>query len=94
MSKGEEMKFSKLSTANQVAGKIMEIRKGADRIVRELFALYFERPQEMSHGWAEGLADAPMADKARAVADFLAGMTDNFAISEHRRLFDDTPDMG
>ncbi|MCB1443471.1 MAG: TOBE domain-containing protein [Methyloceanibacter sp.] len=29
MSKGEEMKFSKLSTANQVAGKIMEIRKGA-----------------------------------------------------------------
>ncbi|GFO80808.1 TOBE domain-containing protein [Methyloceanibacter sp.] len=29
MSKGEEMKFSKLSTANQIAGKIMEIRKGA-----------------------------------------------------------------
>ena len=73
---------------------VMEVRKGADRIVRDLFALYFARSQEMSHGWAEGLADAPAADKARAVADFLAGMTDNFAISEHRRLFDDTPDMG
>jgi dGTPase len=27
------------------------------------------------------------ADKARAVADYIAGMTDRFAIREHRKLF-------
>ncbi len=74
--------------------EVMEIRKGADKIVRDLFALYFDRPQDMSEGWADGLEAAAPDEKARAVADFLAGMTDNFAISEHRRLFDDTPDMG
>ena len=28
------------------------------------------------------------------VADYIAGMTDRYAISEHQRLFDDTPDLG
>ena len=32
--------------------------------------------------------------KARDVADFLAGMTDTYALKEHRRLFDHTPDLG
>ncbi len=32
--------------------------------------------------------------KARTVADFLAGMTDTYALKEHRRLFDHTPDLG
>ena len=32
--------------------------------------------------------------KERDVADFLAGMTDNYAVREHRRLFDHTPDLG
>ena len=30
---------------------------------------------------------------ARHVADFIAGMTDRFALAEHRRLFDATPDL-
>jgi dGTPase len=33
------------------------------------------------------------AQRARRVADFLAGMTDTYAIKEHRRLFDHTPDF-
>ena len=33
------------------------------------------------------------ADAARAVADFIAGMTDRYALDEHRRLFDATPDL-
>ena len=32
--------------------------------------------------------------KARYAADFLAGMTDTYALKEHRRLFDHTPDLG
>ncbi|PDT02420.1 deoxyguanosinetriphosphate triphosphohydrolase [Rhizobium chutanense] len=73
---------------------IMRIRAGAARIVTDLFAAYMANPKEMqSHYWVDhiaGLADAP---KARHVGDYLAGMTDTYAISAHRRLFDHTPDL-
>jgi dGTPase len=55
----------------------------AARIVRELFTAFFENtgllPNEFQ-AYAE-------TDKARAVADYIAGMTDRFAIREHRKLF-------
>lgn len=73
---------------------VIEKREGADRILRDLFAAYFDRPREMPENWGALCADAGLAERARHVADFLAGMTDNYAISEHRRLFDATPDMG
>jgi dGTPase len=44
--------------------------------------------------WREGLDRAEQHIKARYVADFLAGMTDTYALKEHRRLFDRTPDLG
>ena len=48
----------------------------------------------MPEGWREGLDRAEDRIKARHVADFLAGMTDTYALKEHRRLFDHTPDLG
>ncbi|OWV88778.1 deoxyguanosinetriphosphate triphosphohydrolase [Rhizobium sp. N122] len=73
---------------------IMRIRAGAAKIVTDLFGAYMANPKEMqSHYWVDhiaGLADAP---KARHVGDYLAGMTDTYAISAHRRLFDHTPDL-
>jgi dGTPase len=44
----------------------------------------------------EGAAHIHMLDAARrprAIADYIAGMTDRFAVSEHRRLFDVTPEL-
>ena len=73
---------------------VMAVREGADRVVRDLFGLYMDRPGEMPEGWREVLGRAPEAVKARHVADFLAGMTDTYALKEHRRLFDHTPDLG
>ncbi|RJG45560.1 deoxyguanosinetriphosphate triphosphohydrolase [Mesorhizobium sp. DCY119] len=73
---------------------VMLVREGADQIVRELFDAYFADPREMPDGWREGLDRAAERIKARHVADFLAGMTDTYAIKEHRRLFDRTPDLG
>ena len=74
--------------------EMLRIRADADRIVRDLFDAYFENPREMPEGWREGLDRAEDAVKARHVADFLAGMTDTYAVKEHRRLFDHTPDLG
>lgn len=73
---------------------VMEARKGADRIVRDLFGHYFANPREMPEGWREGLDTADERIKARDVGDFIAGMTDTYAVREHKRLFDQTPDLG
>lgn len=63
--------------------KVNRMSAKAARIVSELFAAFFENtgllPNEFQ-AYAE-------TDKARAVADYIAGMTDRFAIREHRKLF-------
>ncbi|RUX23541.1 deoxyguanosinetriphosphate triphosphohydrolase [Mesorhizobium sp. M2A.F.Ca.ET.042.01.1.1] len=73
--------------------EVMRVRADAEQIVRELFDVYFADPRAMPDGWREGLDRAEDRIKARSVADFLAGMTDTYALKEHRRLFDHTPDL-
>jgi len=60
----------------------------ARRVVRELFQLFMAEPECLPSEWraAATCGDAPAG--ARTVADYLAGMTDRFALDEHRRLFD------
>jgi len=73
---------------------IMRIRAGAAKIVTDLFGAYMANPKEMqSHYWVDHIAGLSDAPKARHVGDYLAGMTDTYAISAHRRLFDHTPDL-
>jgi len=52
----------------------------AREVVRELFAAYLERGAEMPASYDE------RQDRPRAVADYIAGMTDRFAVREHERL--------
>jgi dGTPase len=60
----------------------------ASRVVHDLFVLYVGEPQSLPREW-RGLAAGPNdAQTARVAADYLAGMTDRFALGEHRRLFD------
>jgi dGTPase len=73
---------------------VMRVRVEAERVVRDLFDAYFADPAIMPEGWREVLGRADDRTKARHVADFLAGMTDTYALKEHRRLFDHTPDLG
>lgn len=73
---------------------IMRIRAGAAQIVTDLFGAYMANPKEMqSHYWVDHIAGLAEAARARHVGDYLAGMTDTYAVSAHRRLFDHTPDL-
>ncbi|MET3601101.1 deoxyguanosinetriphosphate triphosphohydrolase [Martelella mangrovi] len=73
---------------------IMKIRAGAAQIVSELFDAYFADPQLMgSHPWMDGIEALRPAQRARLVADYLAGMTDTYAEKTHRQLFDHTPEL-
>lgn len=72
---------------------VVRIRKSADEIVRDLFDAYMADEKTMPEGWREGAKQDDLTGRARLVADFLAGMTDTYAVREHRRLFDHTPEL-
>ena len=68
--------------------KVKRMGTKGKKVVKDLFNLYIEEPECMPFEWA-GLADGSNSNKtARVVADFIAGMTDRFALREHRKLFD------
>jgi dGTPase len=74
--------------------EVMRVRANAAMIVSDLYQAYMVEPQLMQgHYWVDRIAEMPQAVKARHVGDYLAGMTDNYAINTHRRLFDRTPDL-
>jgi dGTPase len=71
--------------------QVMETTDHARRIVRDLFDAYMQAPQGMQPGFAARCQAAcaaanPMRVRARTVADFIAGMTDRFAVREHERI--------
>ena len=58
----------------------------AQRVIRELFAMYLAAPAEMPAAQAAEAQAGDMLKRARVVADFIAGMTDRYAGREHERL--------
>jgi dGTPase len=60
--------------------QVMDTTHRGKRVVRELFDAYRARPAEMPAAYAQA------EDRERAIADYIAGMTDRFAIREHERL--------
>ena len=68
----------------------LEMTRKAQAIVRELFELYSRDVQTMPADFAEQAAGEEEAGRARVVADYIAGMTDRYAISEHERLVGST----
>ncbi|MCX7299231.1 MAG: deoxyguanosinetriphosphate triphosphohydrolase [Rhodobacterales bacterium] len=69
------------------APAVVEMRAEVTRVIHDLFPLYMARPEELPKQWRKDVAEA--SDEvalARIVADYIAGMTDRFAIQSHTRL--------
>lgn len=73
--------------------KVMKVRAEADDVLRDLFGRFKAEPETMPEEWQADLPEDDEARLARRVADYIAGMTDRYAILEHQRLFDVTPDL-
>jgi dGTPase len=73
--------------------RVMAVRSRASEVVRDLFRKLFEETALLPPEWQVGLEEAAEDRRARRVADYIAGMTDTFALDEHRRLFDTTPQL-
>ena len=73
---------------------VMKVREDAARIVDDLFHAYMEQPSLIGEArWRDLLAELPKEKLVRYVRDYIAGMTDTYAMSAHKRLFDRSPDL-
>lgn len=73
--------------------RVMRVMDQAAGVIKNLFARYSADVEALPAEWREGLADAEEPARARRIADFIAGMTDRYALAEHARLFDSTPEL-
>ncbi len=67
--------------------KVNRTRSQARRMLTELFRLFMAEPEVLPPNWQALTEGADEPARARAVCDYLAGMTDRYLLEEHRRLF-------
>ncbi|MBI1188827.1 MAG: deoxyguanosinetriphosphate triphosphohydrolase [Alphaproteobacteria bacterium] len=65
--------------------RVNRSRSHAKRILKALFELFLREPETLPPGWRS--SDDDPHRTARRICDYVAGMTDDYAIEEHRRLF-------
>lgn len=68
--------------------KVNRMRSKAKRMLAELFDIFLQDPDTLPPPWRNDAGQASEARRARIVCDYIAGMTDGYAIEEHRRLYD------
>jgi dGTPase len=68
--------------------RVMSSMNKAKMVVEELFRALSRSPSLLPADWAAGCGEAGDAATARIVRDYIAGMTDRFALQEYRRIFD------
>jgi dGTPase len=73
--------------------RVVRVMAGAEAIVRDLFVRYSADTSSLPEQWRLAAGRLRERHRARLIADFVAGMTDRYAIAEHRRLFDATPEL-
>ncbi len=72
---------------------VVAVREKAAAIVTDLFTAFKADPSRMPPEWSADLAGASEPRIARRIADYIAGMTDTYAVLAHRKLFDATPEL-
>jgi dGTPase len=65
--------------------RVIRMAEKARRIIQDLFTVYADSPRQMPPGFSVRI---PTEGMPRVVCDYIAGMTDRFALEEHRKLFD------
>jgi dGTPase len=68
--------------------RVNRMRSKAKRVLADLFEVFLNEPQTLPPPWNNLPPALDEAGRARIVCDYIAGMTDTFALEEHRRLFD------
>jgi dGTPase len=70
--------------------RIERIMSNAEQVVHDLFEHYRTISTDMPAAWGGG---AGVHEHVRSIADYIAGMTDRYALIEHARFFPKTPEL-
>lgn len=73
--------------------RVMTVMRRAETIVRDLFEFYMRKPDSMQERWAAASLASDPTGRAEIIGDYVAGMTDRYAVEAHQRLFDHTPEL-
>lgn len=73
--------------------RVMQVMHEAEAVVRDLFDHFCKKPSDLPAEWGEGLERMGESGRARRIADYIAGMTDRYALVEHARYFKATPEL-
>ncbi len=68
--------------------RVLEIMDRAQRVIRDLFEAYMNDDKLLPEDWRETHPRTDQNRYARQVCDFIAGMTDRYALGQHKRMFD------
>jgi dGTPase len=72
---------------------VMRVMREAEGVVADLFAHYVAAPADLPDEWGAGIAAVDEATRMRRIGDYIAGMTDRYALIEHARWFKTTPEL-
>ncbi|MEM6602668.1 MAG: deoxyguanosinetriphosphate triphosphohydrolase [Pseudomonadota bacterium] len=72
--------------------KVNRMTSKARRVISDLCDIYMSEPNILAPSLFEGSVSSSLQERAVIITDFIAGMTDKFALEEHRKLFDLTSD--
>jgi dGTPase len=73
--------------------RVMRVMGEAENVVQDLFAHFVASPADLPDEWGEGIAAVDDEARMRRIADYIAGMTDRYALAEHARWFRTTPEL-
>ena len=68
--------------------KVNRLRFKASRVVKDLFVMFFEQPDILPEDWGKSAKLLNETERARLICDYIAGMTDQYALMEYRKLTD------
>lgn len=73
--------------------RVTAVMQNAESILGDLFRHYAAHIGDLPEAWRRTAEGLDVKRRARLIADFVSGQTDRYAIAEHRRLFDKTPEL-
>src|SRR5665213_2441041 len=73
--------------------RVMRVMGDAEGVIADLVAHFTAAPTDLPAEWSDGFDALNPAARARRIADYIAGMTDRYALVEHARYFAQTPEL-
>ena len=69
--------------------RVNRLRYRSSKVISDLFQMFFEQPDMLPDEWGIQAKTANETNKGRLIGDYIAGMTDQYALMEYRKLTND-----